>query len=405
MQTVGKRRLIRFDGQGEYIWANGNSFLGEFKVGNPNGYGVWKKQQKKADGEVHEGYFSNGKKDGLGITKFANGNFYRGYYYKNKRQGYGEMNWVDRRVSYRGEWVDGKQTGIGILEFENEVTPYFGLFKEGIMMEIYDMEDKQAALDKLANLKRAMEEEIEKFKGESAKRGNISRILGETINSIYDKKLYDFGGKRKKGAALTNRGGPPTRDGHVDRREDSMMEPRGVQYSHQGPLNQDLSRSNNPSNPRLQAGRFGIGSQAQGRKIPSAGLSTRAADRLPGIRDRPSEEDRSFQYHSFAEDSQNPRRDRGQSNRAKPRDRSANINNQYRSIDGRADKPNGGKPFQFYKGRTTYLDRLITDKLKLHQAGSKKTRPILIKEGRGQKPVWKPSGIKVDGLNMGNLLL
>lgn len=400
--------MTRFDGQGEYIWANGNSFLGEFKVGSPNGYGVWKKHQKKADGEVHEGYFSNGKKDGLGITKFANGNYFRGYYYKNKRQGYGEMNWVDRRCSYRGEWVDNRQTGVGILEFENELAPFFGMFKDGILVDIYDMEDKAVMLDKLANLKRNMEAEIEKFKGESAKRGNISRILGETINSIYDKKLYDFGGNRLKQHALANKGGPQNKNRLMDDREDNSASDRnGLQQSNQNSLGHQANRSHNPSNPSLSTNRYGNkGGAGQGRKVPSAGINSRLAEKLPGIRDRPFEEEKSLQFKSLRDDSYNPRRARGNSNQVLHRDRSANQVNQNRSIDeGLIAKKDGSKPFQFYKGRTTYLDRLITDKLKLHQAPSKKARPILIKEAKGQKPIWKPSGINVDGYNMGNVFI
>ena len=421
---AGTFQLPSFDGQGEYIWANGNSFLGEFKIGFPNGYGVWKKQQKKADGEVHEGYFTNGKKDGIGITKFQNGNFFRGYYYKNKRQGYGEMNWIDKRCSYRGEWIDNKQSGVGILEFESEVEPYFGFFKDGVLEEIYDMEEKKPALDKLATMKQKLEEEIEKFKGESAKRGNISRILGETINSIYDKKLYDFGGKRpKNGTLIPNRQAMnmmnPPRDSH---REDGVDSPRDFGRGKRGPgnqssindsLNNDLHKAvNATSNPRLQQARNMQRDLRGGRKVPSAG-NDRIAERLPGIRDRPSEEGNSFQYHSFREDSFNPnnqRNNRGQSNH---RDRSLNQGNpnQYRSIDqdiGSRKNNGGGKPFQFYKGRTTYLDRLITDKMKLHPVPVKKggPRPILIKEPRVNKPIWKPSGINVvDNYNMGNVFI
>lgn len=413
----------RFDGQGEYIWANGNSYLGEFKNGSQNGYGVWKKQQKKSDGEVHEGYFTNAKKDGIGITKFQNGNFYRGYYYKDKRQGYGEMNWIDKRCSYRGEWIENVQSGIGILEFESEVDPYFGTFQKGILMDLMNIKDKKSLLDKLAEMKRKMEEEIEKFKHESAKRGNISRILGETINSIYDKKLYDLGGKRGKphGKNIPSIDRNPGTSRVYDKQGNNRNHPSNEskvgnnpnQMNQDESLNSDVHRSNNyPSNSRLQkqAGRSQNPETSYvGRGPPSGNSNYRGGGKLPGLKDRPDSEIGPSYNHSYRDDSYNPRRIRENINY---RDKSFNNdrNGQFRSNDILSVNRNkgGSKPFQFYKGRTTYLDKLIKDKMNLQRQSTSngKKRPVILKEARANKPIWKPSGISVQpNYNMGNILM
>lgn len=424
-QMEGRLLLSRFDGQGEYIWANGNSYLGEFKNGSQNGYGVWKKQQKKSDGEVHEGYFTNGKKDGIGITKFQNGNYYRGYYYKNKRQGYGEMNWIDKRCSYRGEWIDNEQCGIGILEFENEVDPYFGNFQKGIFMEMFNIEEKRGLLDKLAEMKKKMEEEVEKFKHESAKRGNISRILGETINSIYDKKLYDLGGKKGKAHNRLMQTNQSNQLNPITTRLDSRNGnfPKNPTFDRRGghnpgrmsqneSLNSDAHRSSNyPSNPRLgnQAGKrdhYPDGHLMD--RGPTMGNSRqKGGGRLPGLKDRPDSEIGPSYNHSYRDDSYRPKRGRENSNY---RDKSFNNDmvGQFRSNDiepGARRQGGGSKPFQFYKGRTTYLDKLIKDKMNLQkQPPGQKKRPILLKEARANKPIWKPSGINLNH-NMGNILM
>ena len=373
---VGEFTNGRFEGQGEYIWANGNSYLGEFKNGLQNGYGVWKKQQKKADGEIHEGFFVNGQRDGIGITKFQNGNVYRGYFYKDSRHGYGEMSWIDKRCSYRGQWVSGLQSGLGILEFDSEPDPFFGLFSNGVFVEQLSMEFKSSLLEKLASLKQDMEDEVAKFKKDSVKRGNITRILGDTMNSIYNKKLYDIG---KVAANRKPARAQPT--GEPARARDSSPRPT---HDRRSANPAPPARTNeSPTRPNNSASRI---------RAPNTAL----ARKLPGLQAR-NNRDRSFNQYRAENSPERLRRDR--SFQAEP-----NIGSTIDS-DSQAKPTKIAKPFQYYKGRTTYLDSLINEKLKINPPiNGKKSRPILIKENRPGRPAWRPSGKNNQNLG-GNIIV
>jgi hypothetical protein len=343
---------VSFEGHGEYIWANGNSYLGEFKNGQQNGYGVWKKNQKKADGEVHEGIFVNGNKNGIGITKFSNGNFYKGHFYQNQRQGYGEMHWLTKKCSYRGEWANGLQHGLGILEFEAETDPFFGLFVKGVYTEEMNMESKKESVDRLNNQRMKLEEELNKFRSEHFKRGNVSKILGDTINQIYDKKLYEIGknklshGKRHLGELSKHR---------------TMRE--------KSPNNRDGSQNKLPSRNILKT-------------------SVKQPGPLKSRNHHLNMNHRSFNNDSISVENH-------------PRNLSTNLhprNSSGHKPKSEKDKEMKNGKYKFYKGRTTYLDGLIKNKLEI-QASRGMPKLVNIQntnkakaQENGDKPAWKPSG-------------
>lgn len=55
---------------------------------------------------------------------WASGNTYKGEYKEDERDGYGEMKWTDGSL-YQGEWTRGIQHGYGKMIFPN------GIVKEG----------------------------------------------------------------------------------------------------------------------------------------------------------------------------------------------------------------------------------------------------------------------------------
>lgn len=66
------------------------------------------------DGDLFEGYFINGKKNGRGKYTWANGDVYDGMWKDDKRTGRGRITWSNGDT-YEGEWKDGKLCGRGKL--------------------------------------------------------------------------------------------------------------------------------------------------------------------------------------------------------------------------------------------------------------------------------------------------
>ena len=66
------------------------------------------------DGDLFEGYFLNGKKNGRGKYTWTNGDVYDGNWVDGKRTGKGRITWSNGDT-YEGEWKDGKLCGRGKL--------------------------------------------------------------------------------------------------------------------------------------------------------------------------------------------------------------------------------------------------------------------------------------------------
>ena len=213
---VGSFRHGLFDGRGTFTWCNfkeddidivGRKFVGVFQKGKRNGEGVlydgkggtwegtWKDDVfhgkgriRKADGELLEGFFVNGKlhcddghicfsngdiyqggvhfgilhsevahisygydnnssyytgqfhyntKHGIGIRLFIDGSTYRGNFLNNNINGQGTMHYADNSRTlkhYSGEWKDGVFHGMGELRFQAncDIESYKGEFRNGL---------------------------------------------------------------------------------------------------------------------------------------------------------------------------------------------------------------------------------------------------------------------------------
>ena len=104
----------RPDGRGKYQFANGDSYDGEVKLGVIIGRGTYLAKS----GDVFEGSFYGGKPHGVGIYRFSTGDRYEGEMDQGKPQGRG------RYYSKNGDrveapFVDGKPQGKGIYYFSN----------------------------------------------------------------------------------------------------------------------------------------------------------------------------------------------------------------------------------------------------------------------------------------------
>lgn len=81
------------------------------------------------DGDLFEGYFINGKKNGRGKYTWANGDVYDGMWKDGKRCGRGRISWSNG-ASFDGEWHDGKKHGRGTYTWADG-TYYEGEFADG----------------------------------------------------------------------------------------------------------------------------------------------------------------------------------------------------------------------------------------------------------------------------------
>jgi len=82
-------------------------------------------------GDVYEGEWSNGQRNGFGVALFPDGTMYEGWWLNNKEHGAAGL-WMtgSREVLYSGEWVEGRLHGSGTYYFPSGDV-YVGEFKEG----------------------------------------------------------------------------------------------------------------------------------------------------------------------------------------------------------------------------------------------------------------------------------
>tara|TARA_B100000925_G_C21681716_1_gene334346 strand:- start:19 stop:345 length:327 start_codon:yes stop_codon:yes gene_type:complete len=73
-----------------------------------DGYGEY----QYATGAVYRGEWLNGKRNGEGITTSSNGEIYEGEYKNDRRSGYGVYSFPSGE-RYSGNWRDGRRHGFG----------------------------------------------------------------------------------------------------------------------------------------------------------------------------------------------------------------------------------------------------------------------------------------------------
>jgi len=121
------------DGRGKFTWPDGKrSYEGEWKLDKMDGVGTmtysegtytgtWKSNLKDgtgkfifSNGDVHEGLYVNGKKNGKGMMTWQDGRCYIGDFKDDKREGRGIYTWSNGTV-YEGMFANGKRNGSGCL--------------------------------------------------------------------------------------------------------------------------------------------------------------------------------------------------------------------------------------------------------------------------------------------------
>ncbi|CAK4085668.1 unnamed protein product [Aphanomyces euteiches] len=111
----GERVNNCFHGQGIATFVNGQVYSGSFCNGRMHGFGklVW------PDGVVYEGNFEYNELSGRGKYSWPDESWYEGDVKGGKRHGNGYFQSSNRITSYDGEWVDGKQHGVGRMVYDD----------------------------------------------------------------------------------------------------------------------------------------------------------------------------------------------------------------------------------------------------------------------------------------------
>ncbi len=112
-------------GYGEYLWADGQKYCGEWKNDKRTGLGVY----FYPNNNRYEGQLFDSKHHGYGVFYLENESKYLGELQENNFHGYGVFRWLsgDR---YEGQWKNNSRTGKGVYYY-NDGNIYEGDFVDG----------------------------------------------------------------------------------------------------------------------------------------------------------------------------------------------------------------------------------------------------------------------------------
>ena len=117
----------KYDGEGKYIWTNGEYYIGQWSKGERNGKGI----DYYKDGTIrYDGDFVNGKYQGNGKYILKNGEYYIGQFLNGVRHGKGQLFYKNNNIKYEGEFVNDDLEGEGKYYYENDEY-YDGHWKRG----------------------------------------------------------------------------------------------------------------------------------------------------------------------------------------------------------------------------------------------------------------------------------
>uniref|UniRef100_A0A7S3BM63 MORN repeat-containing protein 5 n=1 Tax=Haptolina ericina TaxID=156174 RepID=A0A7S3BM63_9EUKA len=108
-------------GTGKGVFPNGDVFEGAFSKGVRDGAGKYtyagapppeEDEEPPPPVATYEGSWKNGQKSGTGTIVYADGSKYQGQWAKGKRHGMGAFYYANGDI-YSGDWKDGKKEGHG----------------------------------------------------------------------------------------------------------------------------------------------------------------------------------------------------------------------------------------------------------------------------------------------------
>ena len=132
---IGEWKYGEIDGKGTYIWSDGSKFIGEYSDGESNGQGVyiWGDSTEWA-GDKYVGEFIDGERTGQGNYTYAGGDKYVGQFKNGELHGQGTYSYRSGEWAgdkYVGEFIDGERTGQGTYTYADG-TKQEGIWKDGV---------------------------------------------------------------------------------------------------------------------------------------------------------------------------------------------------------------------------------------------------------------------------------
>jgi len=120
----GEWKKDLWDGKGTFYEINGDKYVGQFRNWNRHGHGIY----TWTNGQKYDGQWIDGKRHGYGIMMFKSGEKYEGEWKNDLFNGKGTYLWSDSR--YKGNWKNGKITGYGEFTWKDG-RKYIGEFENG----------------------------------------------------------------------------------------------------------------------------------------------------------------------------------------------------------------------------------------------------------------------------------
>ena len=119
-------------GKGKARLPNGDLYEGEYKNGYRNGYGkyVFRKLKGKSRNACYMGHYENNKKNGQGTFLYPDGAKYEGSWKDDLRHGFGSYYYTNGDL-YRGEWEHDRRHGQGSYTYAASGMSYEGQWFEG----------------------------------------------------------------------------------------------------------------------------------------------------------------------------------------------------------------------------------------------------------------------------------
>ncbi|XP_030006777.1 alsin isoform X3 [Sphaeramia orbicularis] len=123
------------NGRGVLKWPDGRIYTGLFKNGLEDGFGEFLSPNKTLNKNDHyQGYWKEGKMNGLGTYRYASGEVYDGSFQDGMRHGHGMLRTGKLNTSspsvFIGQWLHDKKTGYGVFDDITKGEKYMGMWQE-----------------------------------------------------------------------------------------------------------------------------------------------------------------------------------------------------------------------------------------------------------------------------------
>ncbi|KAM6452911.1 ALS2 C-terminal-like protein isoform 2-T3 [Liasis olivaceus] len=120
-------------GKGTLTWPNGQNYVGDFKKGLENGFGICLIPCGSKDCyNCYKCHWREGRMNGYGICEYGNETVYKGYFKDNLRQGFGILDSppaTGHPFKYTGHWKKDKKSGYGIWDDKERGERYIGMWE------------------------------------------------------------------------------------------------------------------------------------------------------------------------------------------------------------------------------------------------------------------------------------